>query len=85
MAKNFSLTVYLKDDTFTIPFWAGDMLQLTKDLRDFSFIRIWNRYINKMHIVWLKFSDEEILDTIVQCVRRSSIQIEEEIRDKYDK
>ena len=85
MAKNFTLTVYLKDDSFTIPFWAGDMLQLTKDLRDFSFIRIGNKYLNKMHIVWLKFSDENVLNVIVQCVRRSSTPVEEEIRDKYDK
>lgn len=85
MAKNFTLTVYLKDDSFTIPFWAGDMLQLTKDLRDFSFIRIGNKYLNKMHIIWLKFSDENVLNVIVQCVRRSSTPIEEEIRDKYDK
>ena len=85
MAKNFTLTVYLKDDSFTIPFWAGDMLQLTKDLRDYSFIRIGNKYLNKMHIVWFKFSDENILNAIVQCVRRASTAVEEEIRDKYDK
>lgn len=85
MSKNFTLTVYLKDDSFTIPFWAGDMLQLTKDLRDFSFIRIGDKYLNKMHIIWFKFSDEKLLDIIVQCVRRSSTPIEEEIRDKYDK
>ena len=85
MAKNFMLTVYLKDDSFTIPFWAGDMLQLTKDLRDFSFIRIGDKYLNKMHIIWFKFSDENILNVIVQCVRRTSTVVEEEIRDKYDK
>lgn len=85
MIENFSLTVYLEDGSFTIPFWAGDMLQLIKDLRDFSFIRIWDRYLNKMHIVWLEFSDEQLLDTIVNCVRRSSKPLEEEIRDKYNK
>lgn len=86
MAKKFELTVYLEnDDSFTIPFGAWDMLELTKDLRDFSFIKIWNRYLNKMHIIWLKFSDEQLLDAIVHCVRRSSKPIEEEIRDKYDK
>lgn len=86
MTKDFSLTVYLEDEnSFTIPFGAWDMLQLTKDLRDFSFIKIWDKYLNKMHIIWLKFSNEHLLGTIVQCVRHSSKPMEEEIRDKYDK
>lgn len=34
---------------------------LLQQLRDYSFIRIWRRYRNKMHIMWIVLKDNDII------------------------
>lgn len=40
---------------------TGEMCELLEQLKTLSFIRVWELYINKMHITWIWFDSWELL------------------------
>lgn len=67
--KTFDVSVYTTDwRNFEFEYTLEQMYTLLKNLRDYSFIRLWNEYVNKMTIATVEFENAELLDNIWTCV-----------------
>ena len=75
MAKNlFEVEVYTNDDRlFQFDWTLEQMVELLKNLRDYSFIRLSNEYINKMHINSISFESPELLNDLWNYINGSTL------------
>lgn len=75
MAKKFEVEVYTKDERlFQFDWDLEKMRELLRDLRDYSFIKLDNEYMNKMNISSVSFPSPEMLNDIRDYVNGGTLK-----------
>lgn len=83
--RTFGVEIYTKGGRYFEPEMTLKwMLALLESLRDYSFIRIWNEYVNKMCIETIVFEYIELLDDLWTYMNNQHLY-KDRMRDKIEK
>ena len=67
--KTFDVSVYTTDwRNLELEYTLEDMYNLLLCLRNHSFIKLWNEYVNKMSIATIEFESTELLNDVRTCL-----------------
>lgn len=83
--KTFDVEIYTKTERyFELEMTLKWMLTLLENLRDYSFIKIWNEYVNKMCIETVIFEHTELLNDLWTYMNNQHLY-KDKMRDKIEK
>lgn len=83
--KTFDVEVYTKTERyFELQMTLKWMLTFLENLRDYSFIKIWNEYVNKMCIETVVFEHTELLNDLWAYMNNQHLY-KDRMRDKIEK